>query len=69
MDDVLWFDFLCSRLLLPAAGKDECGCSITIVMLVPLRRDPDATNGGELVLGGVDPAHFTGEHTWCVALS
>ncbi len=29
-----------------------------------LNRDPNAKNGGELVLGGVDPAHFVGEHTW-----
>ncbi|GFR41721.1 hypothetical protein Agub_g2472 [Astrephomene gubernaculifera] len=29
-----------------------------------LNRDPDAPVGGELVLGGVDPAHFTGDHTW-----
>lgn len=29
-----------------------------------LNRDPDAQSGGEMVLGGVDPAHFTGEHTW-----
>jgi len=27
-------------------------------------RDPDAEVGGELVLGGVDPAHFVGEHVW-----
>ncbi|KIZ01760.1 cathepsin D, partial [Monoraphidium neglectum] len=27
-------------------------------------KDPNSKNGGELVLGGVDPAHFTGEHTW-----
>ncbi|KAI8475426.1 MAG: aspartic peptidase domain-containing protein [Monoraphidium minutum] len=29
-----------------------------------LNRDPASKDGGELVLGGVDPAHFTGEHTW-----
>eukprot|EP00198_Chlamydomonas_reinhardtii_P002995 XP_001692331.1 pepsin-type aspartyl protease [Chlamydomonas reinhardtii] len=29
-----------------------------------LNRDPNAPNGGELVLGGIDPTHFTGEHTW-----
>lgn len=29
-----------------------------------LNRDPAASYGGELVLGGVDPAHFKGEHTW-----
>jgi phytepsin len=29
-----------------------------------LNRDPDSHEGGELVLGGVDPTHFTGEHTW-----
>ncbi|CAG9464763.1 unnamed protein product [Pedinophyceae sp. YPF-701] len=29
-----------------------------------LNRNEDDENGGELVLGGVDPAHFTGEHTW-----
>ena len=36
----------------------------TLGCLYRLCRDPDATNGGELVLGGIDPAHFTGEHTW-----
>jgi len=29
-----------------------------------LNRDPNAPNGGELVLGGVDPKHFRGEHLW-----
>jgi hypothetical protein len=30
-----------------------------------LNRDQDSGEaGGELVLGGVDPAHFVGEHTW-----
>jgi phytepsin len=33
-----------------------------------LNRDADASEdggaGGEIVLGGVDPNHFTGEHTW-----
>lgn len=29
-----------------------------------LNRDKDDLNGGELVLGGVDPDHFKGEHTW-----
>lgn len=29
-----------------------------------LNRDPDAAVGGELVLGGMDPAHFVGQHTW-----
>lgn len=29
-----------------------------------LNRDPDAPTGGQLVLGGVDPKHFVGEHTW-----
>ena len=31
---------------------------------LPSKRDPDAPNGGELVLGGVDPKHFKGERTW-----
>jgi hypothetical protein len=26
--------------------------------------DPDSKDGGELLLGGVNTAHFTGEHTW-----
>jgi len=29
-----------------------------------LNRDAAGETGGELVLGGVDPAHFVGEHTW-----
>ncbi|XAR52759.1 Phytepsin [Bertholletia excelsa] len=29
-----------------------------------LNRDPDAKEGGELVLGGVDPKHFRGKHTY-----
>ena len=29
-----------------------------------LPRDPNAPNGGELVLGGIDPSHVAGEHTW-----
>lgn len=29
------------------------------------RNDPSGP-GGELVLGGVDPSHYTGEHLWCV---
>lgn len=29
-----------------------------------LNRDVDDAEGGELVLGGVDPAHFVGKHTW-----
>lgn len=29
-----------------------------------LNRDPTAAVGGELVLGGVDPKHYKGEHTW-----
>ncbi|PNH10574.1 Phytepsin [Tetrabaena socialis] len=29
-----------------------------------LNRDPNAKAGGELLLGGADPAHYVGEHTW-----
>ncbi|KAF8060302.1 APA1 [Scenedesmus sp. PABB004] len=29
-----------------------------------LNRDPESPEGGQLVLGGVDGSHFTGEHTW-----
>lgn len=29
-----------------------------------LNRDKDDQNGGELVLGGVNPDHFKGDHTW-----
>ncbi|GIL65816.1 hypothetical protein Vafri_19442 [Volvox africanus] len=31
-----------------------------------LNRNPKAAVGGELLLGGVDPAHYKGEHTWLV---
>lgn len=34
-----------------------------------LSRDPKGETGGEMVLGGVDPSHFTGEHTWADLLS
>ena len=30
-----------------------------------LNRAHPSGPGGELVLGGVDPSHFTGEHVWC----
>ena len=29
-----------------------------------LNRNPEAKEGGELVLGGVDPKHFKGKHTY-----
>jgi hypothetical protein len=29
-----------------------------------LDRKPGDESGGELVLGGIDPKHFAGEHTW-----
>ena len=31
---------------------------------MPHRLQDESEVGGELVLGGVDPAHFKGEHTW-----
>ena len=27
-------------------------------------RDPDSPEGGELVFGGANPAHYTGDHVW-----
>jgi hypothetical protein len=30
-----------------------------------LNRDPNDPNGGEMVLGGIDKAHYTGDITWC----
>lgn len=55
-----------------------CLCSVLLVMsfihyFIPPQtpihtahtfRDPNARNGGELVLGGIDPSHHVGEHTW-----
>ena len=29
-----------------------------------LNRNHPSGPGGELVLGGVDPSHYTGEHVW-----
>ena len=29
-----------------------------------LNRDVEGQQGGELVLGGVDPAHVKGDHAW-----
>ena len=29
-----------------------------------LNRNADDEEGGEIVFGGVDPAHYKGEHTW-----
>ncbi len=29
-----------------------------------LNRNVEGKQGGELTLGGVDPAHFKGEHVW-----
>ena len=31
-----------------------------------LNRNAPGAPGGELILGGVDPAHYKGEHLWCV---
>jgi len=31
-----------------------------------MNRDPNSHDGGELVLGGMDDAHYSGDHTWCV---
>lgn len=32
-----------------------------------LDRDPEGEEGGQLVLGGSDPEHYKGKHTWWVA--
>lgn len=29
-----------------------------------LNRDPNSPEGGEMVLGGINPERFTGDHTW-----
>ena len=29
-----------------------------------LNRNADGEEGGEIVFGGIDPAHHKGEHTW-----
>ncbi len=34
-----------------------------------LNRNSPSGPGGELTLGGVDPDHFRGKHTWCAAAS
>ncbi len=31
-----------------------------------LNRDPNSPEGGEMVLGGINPERFTGDHTWWV---
>jgi hypothetical protein len=43
-------------LTLPAVAWRAC---LVIVQVA-------GAEGGELVLGGVDPAHFVGEHIWWV---
>jgi phytepsin len=48
----------------PFTNMVEKGLLAEPVFSFWLNRDPDALNGGELLLGGVDPSHFTGEHTW-----
>ena len=34
-----------------------------------LNRNVEGRQGGELTLGGVDPAHYKGEHVWCRTLT
>ena len=29
-----------------------------------MHRDPNAEDGGEIVFGGTNPAHYTGDITW-----
>lgn len=48
----------------PFTALVEAGMLEAPVFSFWLNRDPDAANGGELLLGGVDPEHFVGEHTW-----
>ncbi|KXZ50438.1 hypothetical protein GPECTOR_16g612 [Gonium pectorale] len=52
------------RVVPPFTRLAESGQLAEQVFSFWLNRDPTAALGGELVLGGVDPAHFTGEHTW-----
>lgn len=57
----------CSSVVSPRA-RAVCSCLALPCIRPPgngLRHMQDESDiGGELVLGGVDPAHFKGEHTW-----
>ena len=60
-----WQGPACAQLagpLLPTARYPAPTCSCPACPGPHLQ--DEGKEGGELVLGGVDPAHFVGEHTW-----
>lgn len=54
---------VCAKLSV-ACPRIPCVAVLDTYRMVPGCRDPDATDGGELLLGGVDETRFKGERTW-----